>query len=213
MDATGTCKPEAEVPLPPDKIDRLGRVVLESEYQCERFMNNLVLTATGSHLWLDGANTVFSALGTAFTPISTIHALTAATTVSSGLRANIDSDVFAKAAVGAYAQAIRAGYYADIQQYMNRLDGLKPSEVNYSVEVGRISAIHRGCSLGSAQDAISTTLRAPDAAPDTSKTQASKPPAGTNPPLTTGMHAPAAAATSGGRGTQGQMIIPGHQIR
>ena len=175
MDATGTCKPEAEVPLPPDKIDRLGRVVLESEYQCERFMNNLVLTATGSHLWLDGATTVFSALGTAFTPISTIHALTAATTVSSGLRANIDSDVF------------------------NRLDGLKPSEVNFSVEVGRISAIHRGCSLGSAQDAISTTLRAPDAAPDTSKTQASKPPAGTNPPLTTGMHAPAAAATSGDR--------------
>ena len=81
MDATGTCKPEAEVPLPSDKIDRLGRVVLESEYQCERFMNNLVLTATGSHLWLDGAATVFSALGTAFTPISTVHALTAATTV------------------------------------------------------------------------------------------------------------------------------------
>jgi len=38
----------------------------------------------------------FSALGTAFTPISTVHALTAGASITSGWKTAVDSDIYAK---------------------------------------------------------------------------------------------------------------------
>jgi len=136
----------------------LGLIIGDSEAKCDRFMNRLSVAESSGDTGLDMATGVFSALGTAFTPLSTVHALTAASTITSGFKASIDSDVYAKAAIKDYAQAIQASYYADMKTYATALNSAKDPLV-VPIELATIARIHAECSLESAQNTISTTLK------------------------------------------------------
>jgi hypothetical protein len=145
-------------PASPNK-ERLGLIINESEHKCGEFLNGLVLAANSSHLGLDGLSTVFGALGTVFTPLSTVHGLTAAGAITSGWRADIDSDIYAKAAVASYAQAIQSTYYADLKTYMDGLASQNDTDIILSMEIAKLRTIHKECGLASAQAAIAATLQ------------------------------------------------------
>ena len=108
---------------PPDPRDLISLVVFDSEKKCNDFLTGLVLHVTATNSALDMVTTVFTALGTAFTPIATVHALTAGGSISSGWKTAIDSDIFAQATIANYAQAIQATYYTKMQTYINNLGG------------------------------------------------------------------------------------------
>ncbi|MGA3398182.1 MAG: hypothetical protein ABSC95_03095 [Acetobacteraceae bacterium] len=155
--AVGAAEPAATTPN--FAKEYLGLIINESQYNCGKFLNGLVLAANSSNLGLDALSTVFGALGTAFTPLATVHALSAAGTISSGWRANIDSDIYAKAAIAAYSQAIQSTYYTDLQTYMNQLATENADDIIVSLEIAKIRTIHKECGLASAQAAISATLQ------------------------------------------------------
>jgi hypothetical protein len=139
----------------------LGGVVNESEYFCGKFLNGLVLAENTTNVGLDIMTTVFTALGTAFTPLATVHALTAAGSISSGTKTAISSDIYARATIANYAQAIQASYYSDMKIYVDALTAANDDSLVPSIEVSKIRTIHKECSLASAQATISSTLQTP----------------------------------------------------
>lgn len=152
----------------------LGLVVKDSEQKCGQFVNGLVLAETTTNTGLDMITTVFSALATAFTPVNTIHALTAGATISSGWKTAINSDIYQKATIGNYAQAIQASYYTDIGNYVSALSIASNDTLIPSIEVSKIEAIHKECSLASAQSTISSTLQASTTTTTTGATSVTK---------------------------------------
>jgi hypothetical protein len=99
------------------KKDYLGFVVSASEHRCATFLTSLVVSSNGTHTALDMITTVFSVLGTAFTPIATVHALTAGATISNGWKNAIDTDIYAQLALQDMLQEILDTYYNQMNIY------------------------------------------------------------------------------------------------
>jgi len=134
------------------------KIVNNSEHNCNAFMNGLVAAETGTGTLLDMSTTTFSALATAFSPLSTVHALAAGSAITGGWRTAIDSDVFAKSSIGNYAQAIQATYYKSMADYVAKLEAA--TTVDPGAEEAKIRSIHSQCSLAAAQSTITATLQA-----------------------------------------------------
>jgi hypothetical protein len=146
----------------------LGRVVRESEYYCGQFLNGLSLDANSSNVSLDVLTTIMTALGTAFTPLSTVHAFTAAGSITSGTKTAIDSDIYARMTIANYAQAIESTYYTRINAYINKLAIANPGNLVESLEISKIMEIHKNCSLQAAQSTINSALKPPSTTPSAS---------------------------------------------
>jgi hypothetical protein len=89
---------------------------------------------------------ILSALATAISPLSTVHDLTAAATISTGTKTAIDADIYAKATAALILQ-INNTYYVHIDDYRKELIDRDTAAVIPSLEVTSIDAIHRQCSL------------------------------------------------------------------
>lgn len=133
----------------------LGYVLLDSGKKCQAFADRLSVAQRGVDTSFDILTGILSALATALTPITTIHALTAAATISSGTKTAIDANVYAKATAALILQEINRTYYVHINNYRNEL--LATPVVVPAIEVSRIEAIHRECSLDFAVASLSQT--------------------------------------------------------
>lgn len=137
----------------------VGRVIYDSEQKCALFVAELTASESLSNTGLDMTTTALSALATAFTPLATVHALPAGASISSGWKTAIDTDVFAKASIANYAEAIQLSYYQNIHNLIQSLPSDPDERVNASVFLAEVQEIHQGCSLGSAQLTVSKTLQ------------------------------------------------------
>lgn len=143
-----------------DKREYLGFVANESERLCGEFVGKLIVAANGTNTGLDMGTTVFSALGTALTPLATVHAMTAGSTITSGWKTAIDSDIYAKLTVQNLVQAIQTTYYKDMENYLTELAGKDKANIVLTSELGHIQVIHSECTLASAEGTITATLGA-----------------------------------------------------
>lgn len=142
----------------PDKKSAVAVVLGESERLCGDFMSGLVLAHNTATTALDLGTTAFTAAATAFTPLSTVHALTAAGSITSGSKIAVESDIYAKANVGNFSQAIQSTYYVHVRQYLDALSQMKDADINTAIEIAKLKSIHAECALASAQSTISATL-------------------------------------------------------
>jgi hypothetical protein len=200
-----------------DKALAVGLIVKDSATKCGIFVQKLVATETGTDTTLDLLGAVFSALGTAFTPLSTVHAFSAAGSVVSGSKAAIDSDVYAKASVANFIQAIQSTYYADLGTYWSKFSAEDPASINLPWEVTKILSLHAECSLASAQAAISSTLQGGQTPASTTKPGAGAPPSAPPPPLPRPPGASPPAALAGAAPPpkhleSTEVFVPGHAI-
>ena len=142
----------------------LGYILLDSGKKCEEFADRLSVAQRGVDTSFDILTVILSALATAFTPLSTVHGLTAAATISTGTKAAIDADVYAKATASLILQEINSTYYAEIDKYRtalaDRRDGVS---IVPTLEVSKIGAIHRQCSLDAAVANLSQSQAAANA--------------------------------------------------
>lgn len=153
------------LPTATNKDKAWGYVVL-SEAKCTKFLNGIVAAETGSNTLLDMESTLFSALSTAFSPASTKTALSAVATITGGWKTAIDSDVFAKASIANFAQAISSSYFKDMGTYGTALENkTDDNSIDPAAEFAKIQTIHAECALAPAQATISTTLTAGANAP------------------------------------------------
>ncbi len=141
-----------------DLENQIFNIVQESEYKCGQFVDELTKGEGTSNTVLDILGGGFAALGTAFTPLSTVHALSAASAISSGAKGAINGDLLAKAAISDFADAIQKTYYVRMDQFVRDVAATDPAKLSYGASVARIRIIHRYCSLASAEATISATL-------------------------------------------------------
>jgi hypothetical protein len=185
-------------PLPTTK-DAVWLVVNDSEAKCVRFVNGLIAAETGTNTGLDLDTTLFSGLAATLKNTNVSHALSGAATITGGWKTAIDSDVFAQASVANYAQAIQSSYFKDIGSYGTKL-AANAGTIDFGAEFAQIQSIHAECSLGSAQAAISATLKG--APPSNTPAPAPAPgPAALPPPPPPG----ATSTTS--------FVVPGHPVQ
>jgi hypothetical protein len=154
---------QASTPLSA-KIDFLGQVALDSESKCIKFMNTLVVAENTVNTTGDIASTVLTAAATVFTPLNTVHALTASSSVVTGSKTAINSDIYAKASIVNFQTALEGSYFKTMAAYMDTLPKL--TEVSVGAELGKIESIHGTCTLAAAESSISTTISTPAQVPD-----------------------------------------------
>lgn len=143
------------------KQEFLGGVVRDSEAKCKQFVDGLVLGENSINTTDDILATVASALSTAFTPPGTKTAFSAAATIASGSKTDIDSDIYAKAAISDFTTAIQKTYYADMQTYTSNLPKLGASAdapLIVNSEIAKLQGTHAECSLGAAESSIQSQL-------------------------------------------------------
>jgi uncharacterized repeat protein (TIGR01451 family) len=140
------------------KREFLGMVVNDSLQSCSEFLNRLTLEQQTINASGDIATTVFSALATVFTPMSTVHGLTGAATIASGSKTSLMNALYAKASISNFSSALQQTYARDIAKYIVGLDDLDESKIIVSNEVARIRSIHIECTLAQAEATVTSTL-------------------------------------------------------
>lgn len=146
-----------------EKREFLGGVVLDSEIKCTDFLDNLVFSENSVNTTGDILSTTMSSLATVFTPLSTVHALTAGATITTASKAAIDSDIYAKASITTFQTALEQSYFKSIGTYRDALPTM--TNIVVSAEVAKIESIHATCGLAAAESSITATLNAPSGIP------------------------------------------------
>lgn len=134
----------------------VGLLLDQSERKCHSFLGGLSATERAGDTTLDIFTTIFSALGTAFTPLATVHGLTAAATISSGAKTALDADIYVRETAPLIVQAIDNTYYKEYAAYTNALSTKSDADINPAVEFNIIKAFHKDCTLDSALASLSS---------------------------------------------------------
>ena len=146
--------------------DRTGVIdaINTSELNCVRYKRSLIVVQKSSNGFFDVLTTLLAGLATAFTPIATVHALTAGATISSGAKGAIDTNFYQGETVSFVIAAIQKTYDVQMVKLLATVDSEKGTTVNESIaDVQRINTL---CSLSEAlASASGTTPAAPVAAP------------------------------------------------
>ena len=122
-----------------------------------------------SGLALDVLSTTTSAVAAIVTPLSTAHALSAASTALGATKTGITANYLNTLSVSHVTQAIQSSYTADMKRYIDSMAALGPSQkatLNPFEERSKILSYHNECSLAAAEGSINSTLQAaPGAGP------------------------------------------------
>ena len=113
--------------------------------KCEAYKRRLLYGSRVSNLGFDILTTIFGALGTVFSPINTVHAFTAATTISSGTKTAIDADIYQNATAPLMVQAISATYDSPMDDLHDKIADSDDTAAHY--DLGNVVRIHNRCSL------------------------------------------------------------------
>lgn len=142
----------------PSNLDIVMSIANDSQTKCHNFIQELSLAETGSDTTLDIASMALSALSSAFAPVGTKTALSAASTITGGMKTAVDSDFYAKASIANYSKVIQATYSADMKAFRQQVSELGTT-LDIGVEYGAIDSIHAECTLAGAQSAIDANLQ------------------------------------------------------
>jgi hypothetical protein len=143
-------------------IAQVNLLVQDSQRKCAEFVNSLFAETAGSGLILDVLSTGTSAVSSIVTPLSTSHALAAASTVLGATKTGITANYLNTLSISHIAQAIQATYTTDMTNYVNSLAALGPnSNINVYQERSKILSYHNECALAAAEGSISSALQTP----------------------------------------------------
>jgi hypothetical protein len=144
-------------------IDQVNLLVQDSQNKCAEFVNSLFAETAGSGLILDVLSTGTSAVASFVTPLSTAHALAAASTVLGATKTGITANYLNTLSISHIAQAIQSTYTTDMTNYINSLAALDPvnNRINVFQERSKILSYHNECALAAAEGSISSALQTP----------------------------------------------------
>lgn len=156
-------------PLPPlsapdatSKLYRDGFVeqwMARSDLLCRQYKDKIILLSRNSRFAADATSTILSGLATVFTAIGTIHPLTGAATIVSGVGAAAQNDTFEQQSGEIIATAIQTAR----ENQANQIEAnLKLSPVEYNIYRAQRDIIdyHNMCSLETALTQVRSSLKA-----------------------------------------------------
>jgi len=138
-----------------------GILLSTSATNCLQFMNRLSVAERGIDTGFDISSTVLSSLATAFTPLATVHALSAASAISTGTKTAIDSDIYVKETAPLIIQELNVTYWTDYYTEQKRIQDLgATTQVDPYIELSFVQGLNRECSLDYAIANLSKTSAA-----------------------------------------------------
>ncbi len=115
---------------------------------CEDYKRRLLLASRANNAAFDIATTALSALATAFTPLATVHALSAAAAITSGTKTAIDADIYENATAPIMVQAIQSTYDDPMDKLHTKVLTAKDDKaLGTLADDASVQAIHQKCSL------------------------------------------------------------------
>ncbi len=144
---------------------------------CELYKRRLLFASRANNASFDIATTALSALATAFTPLATVHALSAAAAITSGTKTAIDADIYENATAPVMVQALQTVYDTPMASLHSKVRAA-PNDVALATiaDEGDIIAAHQKCSLTEAMVEIQKAQAAAAASKTDSAYQLPKPP-------------------------------------
>jgi len=153
---------------------KLEYVMYWSERKCGNFLDKMTAGQNLVNTSGDVLSTILSGLGAIFSPLTTAHIFSGASTIVSGSKTSVDTDFWAKQGVQDYTQAIQGTYYQQMADFYNQLAQGTVSEDKQSVNVPvstsqqatydlyggilKVQAIHTECKLAAAGASIRKQL-------------------------------------------------------
>jgi len=126
--------------------------------KCASFVDSLFAEQAETGFGLDGAPTVTSALGIAFTPPGATHGLSAAGIIFSRARTSLSTEYLNGLTISHIVQAIQSTYTVRMQYEIARISTANPNQAA-ELEGAVILSIHKSCSLANAEGTIAATLK------------------------------------------------------
>lgn len=154
-------KPPASPAIASPTTACVQSVIHDSLTKCQGFINRVVGDQIGWDTGLDIAGLAGSTIGAVVAPASVARGFSAASSIFTGSRTAIDTDIYAKAARGNFSKAIQASYY---KQMIALRDDMTKNPSNYTAPAAAESAIdsvvtnHAACTLDAAEAAITATV-------------------------------------------------------
>jgi len=143
------------------QFDMVNYLVQDSQAKCADFVDSMFAQTAGSGLILDVLSTGTSAISAIVTPLSTAHALAAASTVLGATKTGISANYLNTLSISHITQAIQSTYTTNMTNYINTLASADKTQIDTYEERSKILSYHTGCSLAAAESSISSTLQAP----------------------------------------------------
>jgi hypothetical protein len=143
-------------------IDRVNLLVQDSQRKCAEFIDSLFAETAGSGLILDVLSTGTAAVSSVVTPLSTAHALGAASTLLGATKTGISANYLNTLSISHITQAILGNYTIDMKNYIDSLaNAPDPARINVFQERSKILSYHSECSLAAAEGSIASALQTP----------------------------------------------------
>jgi hypothetical protein len=162
---TGTSPKIAVCAVGNSELAKVHDLVQDSQQKCQEFKDGLFSQLAATNTSLDILGTAFSAAGTVFKSLTTVHALSAGNTLATGARSSIQSEYLTSQSISHVIQAIQSTYDVKMQAYLAYLRAVKaPNAVDVTVERSTINSYHSLCSLAAANASIDSSLHAPNVA-------------------------------------------------
>ena len=99
-------------------IDQVNLLVQDSQTKCAHFVDSMFAETAGAGFVLDILSTGTSALATVFTPLATVHSLTASSTIFGAAKTGISANYLNTLTISHITQAIQSGYTSNMQNYI-----------------------------------------------------------------------------------------------
>ncbi len=114
----------------------LGAVLSDLLQKCGTFLNRMSVAQNGVNTVGDVTTTVLSGIAAVVTPLGTSHALSAASTIVGGTKANLDQDLWANAGIQDFQHALQRSYYAAASNYEIQIE--TATNINVALEIPKI---------------------------------------------------------------------------
>jgi LysM repeat protein len=141
-------------------LDKVHDLVQDSQTKCQAYITNLFGGIAGTNTSLDIIGTAFSAAATVFKPLTTVHALSAGSTLATGSKTSIQTEYMNSVTISHVIQAIDSTYGVKMQAYISYLDKVSNQNgIDVVAERSTILSYHGLCSLAAANGSIVNSLQ------------------------------------------------------
>src|SRR5579862_1816404 len=143
-----------------NNLEKVHDLVQDSQTKCEAFVVDMFKRTAETNTGLDILGTITSSLATVFTPLTTVHALTAASTITGGAKTAISTEFLNGVTISHITQAIQSTYSVDMKNYINYLNTVTdPNGIDVVGARSTIQSYHAECALPAADGSIASALQ------------------------------------------------------
>lgn len=139
------------VPLSAVSASQMGpfltAAITDSQGSCSNFIARLTAQQAGLNASGEVVSIILSGLASVFTPVATVRALAAASSIVQGSQAAINNQFFQQLTLVLFVQTMNKSYFERLGRFRADYQGSAPTELRFNAAITELQDIHRECSI------------------------------------------------------------------